>query len=165
MSGAPPRFFITVHPGGLLSGGCCSPVQERSAAKSPAWGQDPSAPPGSAAGWGGGRRRAGKQAEELNSARAKHNISSTWSDVHGTLTHSLSLSLSLRDGCSLEGFNIRNLTEKSKSINPNVSRGGRTWRRLSRGGGGGVTLGLFCSNYFSAKFKFGQTLQPNMPVG
>lgn len=110
---------------------------------------------------GGGRRVGGKQAEELNSARAKHNISSTWSDVRGTLT----LSLAPHDGCSLQGFNIRNLTEKSKSINPNGSLGGQAWRPLSRGGGSGVTPGLFCSNYFSAKFKFGQILRPNLPVG
>lgn len=91
MSAAAPRFFITAHPGGLLSGGCSSPVQESSAAKSLRGVKIPQLLWG---GWwwvSGGVE--GEQTEELNSARAKHNISSTWSDVRGTLTLSLSLTL------------------------------------------------------------------------
>lgn len=109
----------------------------------------------------GGGEGARKQAEELNSARAKHNISSTWSDVRGTLTLSLSLSaMDVHSKDLISGISLR----KVKASTLMCFEGARRGRRLSRGGGG-VTLGLFCSNYFSAKFKFGQILQPNMPVG
>lgn len=133
MSAAAPRFFITAHPWG-----CSSPVQESSAAKSLRGVKIPQLLWG---GWwwvSGGVE--GEQTEELNSARAKHNISSTWSDVRGTLTLSLSLS-SWRVRAKHEEFNILNLTEKSKSIKPNVSPGAR------HGGASpavvGVTVGLF----------------------